>query len=341
MTTQHDHPEQTPGDTLRTLLQGFRVSQAIHVFAVLGVADQLADGARASDDLAARVGAHPPTLYRLMRALASIGVLREEPERRFVLTPLGDCLRSDAPEPLGRGAHFSQMWQPWGALLHSVRTGESAFRHVHGVSLWEYIARDPEQGAIFDASMTSGSRRHAGAVLAAYDFGRFAIIVDVAGGRGALLAAILNAHPAAHGVLFDQPHVVAHAGPVLEAAGVRERCRIVEGSFFDAVPDGGDAYVLKLILHDWEDEQALAILRACRQAMGPRPRATLVVVDRLVGPPNEDPDAKFNDLHMLVGPFGQERSREEFATLFAAAGFRLVSAAPTETGLSVIEGQPV
>ncbi len=273
MTPQGDHQAQTAAAALIGLLQGFRVSQAIHVFAVLGVADLLKDGARESDDLAARVGAHPPTLYRLLRALASIGVLREEPGRRFALTPLGDCLRSDAPEPVGPMAVFlgqATVWQAWSGLLHSVRTGENAFRHVHGVSLWEHNSRDSEAGAIFDAAMTSGSRRHAGAVLAAYDFGRFATIVDVAGGRGALLAAILNAHPAAHGVLFDQPHVVAHAGPVLEAAGVRDRCRIVEGSFFDAVPDGGDAYVLKWILHDWEDERALAILRACRQAMGPR-----------------------------------------------------------------------
>lgn len=334
---------QPPAAALLALVNGYRVSQAIHVAAVLGVADQLADGARASDDLAARVGAHPGTLYRLLRALASVGVLREEPERRFALTPLGACLRADVPEqirPMAIGVGQAPAWQAWGALLHSVRTGEDAFRHVYGVSKWEYDARDPEAGARFDARMTASSQRQAGPVLAAYDFGRFASIVDVAGGQGALLAAILGAHPAARGVLFDQAHVVAHAGPLLEEAGVRDRCRIVAGSFFDAVPDGGDAYVLKSILHDWQDDQAVAILRTIRQAMGPR--ATLVVVERLIGPPNEDSETKFADLNMLVSPFGQERTREEFAALFAAAGFRLVSVIPTGTDeKSVIEGQPV
>jgi hypothetical protein len=203
------------------------------------------------------------------------------------------------------------------------------------------MARDPEQAAIFDAAMTSSSRRQSGAVLDAYDFGRFASIVDVAGGRGAFLAAILVAHPAAQGVLFDQGHVVAHAGPLLAEAGVRDRCRIVAGNMFDAVPAGGDAYVLKWILHDWQDDQAIAILRAIRQAMGARSRATLVVADRLVGPPNEDPETKLADLNMLVMPFGQERSRDEFAAVFAAAGFRLATAVPTSSELSVVEGQPV
>ena len=176
-------------------------------------------------------------------------------------------------------------------------------------------------------------------MLAAYDFGRFASIVDVAGGQGTFLAAVLVAHPTARGVLFDQPQVVAHAGPVLEAAGVFDRCRTVAGSFFEAVPGGGDACVLKWILHDWQDEQALAILRACRQAMGPG--TTLLVIDRLLGPPDEDPEATFGDLNMLVLPSGLERTREEFATLFAAARFRFVSAVPTGAGLGVIEAQPV
>ena len=217
-----EQPEQEPAAALRQLVHGYRVSQAIHVAATLGLADLMRDGARGSDELAAATGAHPLALYRVLRALASVGVFREEADRRFALTPLGDCLRSDAPQPVAPWAAFicrPYVWQPWGHLLHSVRTGEPAFRHVHGTDAWAYRAAHPEEEALFDAAMTANSRRQAAAVLAAYDFGRFGCVVDVGGGRGALLAAILARHPNVRGVLFDQPHVVAEAEQELQAAG--------------------------------------------------------------------------------------------------------------------------
>jgi hypothetical protein len=323
---------------LRRLLIGFQVSQAIHAAAALGIADLLKDGPRSSADLAAATSTHPPTLYRLLRALASVGVFSEEDDRRFALTPLGAYLRSDAEATLRPQATLlgrPYRWLTWSDLLYSVQTGENAAQHVLGMSIWEYRAQRPEEEAVFDATMSAYSRRHATAVLAAYDFTRFGQIVDVAGGRGALLAAILARYPAARGVLFDQPQVVANAGPFLQAAGLSERVQVIGGSFLEAVPAGGDAYILKFIIHDWEDAEAVTILEACRRAM--KPGATLLVIERVLDARSQDWEATFSDLNMLVGPGGLERTREEFAALFAQAGLRLAGVTPTTSEVSVIE----
>ena len=283
----------------------------------------------------------PSSLYRLLRALASVGVLREEHGRRFALTPVGACLCSDAAEPGDGWAAFigqPYQWQAWAHLLHSVRTGENAFRHVHGMGSWEYRAQHPELSAAFDRAMTTNTRRMTASLLAAYDFGQFGTIVDVAGGRGAFLAAILSKHPTVHGVLFDQPHVVAGAMPVLQTAGVADRCQVVGGDFFTEVPAAGDTYLLKVILHDWADDPAIAILRTCRQAIPPHGK--LLVIERQAVPPNTDWDPKFVELLMLVGPGGRERTHEEYASLFTTAGFQLVDAIPAGE-MSVFEGRPV
>ena len=254
---------------------------------------------------------------------------------RFALTAIGECLRSDAPEPVGGWAAFvgrPYHWQAWGALLHGVRTGENAFRSVHGTDVWDYRAAHPEEGAIFDAAMTAIMLRANRHLLAAYDFGRFATVVDVGGGRGAFLNAILAAHP-------------GHARrPLRSAPGRRGRssasaARSSPGSFFEAVPEGADAYVLKAILHDWEDEDAVRILRRCRAAIAPG--GALLVVERDLGGPNEHPDAKLSDLNMMVGAGGRERTQAEFAALFAAGGFALESTTPSAIELSVFEGRPV
>ncbi len=337
-----DASDQRPSARLLDLVNGFKVSQALHVAATLGIADLLKNGPRRSDDLAAVTGTHPPSLYRVLRALASIDVFREDADQGFALTPLGDCLRSEAPEPVGPWAVYigqPEYWQAWGHLLGSVRTGEHAFRQAHGMNTWEYYVRNQDAGAAFDCAMTSRSRRQANAVLKACDFERFACVVDVGGGRGALLAAILAKHPSTRGVLFDQPHVVAGTEQALRDYGVADRCRIVGGDFFEAVPSGGDAYLLKFILHDWEDEQATAILRSCRRAMAPKSK--LLVIESEISPPNEGATDKFLDLTMLVHTGGRERTREEWMALFAAGGFRLVGATRTEAQVSIIEGVPV
>jgi hypothetical protein len=330
-----------PSAELMRLVNGYQVSQAIHVAATLGIADLLKDGPRTSDDLAAATSTHPRSLYRLLRALAAVGVFHEDADRRFTLTPMGDCLRSDAPESVGPWAAFigrSYYWDVWGHLLDSVQTGESSFPLLHGTNVWDYRSQHLEESVIFDRAMTANSRGVGDAVVAAYDFSRFRCVIDVAGGQGGLLAAIVAANPGLRGVLFDQPHVVARAEEVLRAAGVADRCDIVAGSFFEAVPEGGDAHVLKKILHDWDDATATTILQACRRAINPGGR--LLIVEHVIAPPNEAPVAKFQDLNMLVSPGGQERTREEFAALFAAAGFTLTDVIPTADPASIIEGAP-
>jgi hypothetical protein len=330
-----------PAAELMRLVNGYQVSQAIHVAATLGIADLLQDGARSSDELAAATGTHPPSLYRVLRALAAVGVFREEAEGRFALTPMGACLRSDAADPVAPWAAFigrPYVWQAWSSLIHAVRTGENAFPHVHGRDVWTHRAEHAEESAIFDRAMTAISRGVVEAIVGSYNFGLFRCIVDVGGSHGALLAGILGAHPAARGILFDRPHVVSGAGALLQKAGVADRCTVVGGSFFEGVPEGGDAYVLKAILHDWDDAAATAILLACRRAMKPGRR--LLVVERLIGPPNEQPEAKFSDLNMMVTPGGQERTRDEYTALFDAAGFRLIAVVPTGTRLSIVEGLP-
>jgi hypothetical protein len=320
------------------LLDGFRVTQTICAAVELGVPDLLADGARTSDELAQASGADPSALYRLLRALASLGVLHEADERRFSLTPLGEPLRSDVPGSLHGWVNLigrDHVWRSWGNLASAVRSGENAFRALHGTSVWEWRAERPEESAIFDEAMRSLTAGSNAALLAAYDFGHFGTVVDVAGGTGALVAAILESHPGTRGVLFDQEHVVSQAESVLRQAGVLDRCQLVAGSFFSAVPAGGDAYVLKSIIHDWEDEDSIAILRNCREAMGSD--AVLLIIERDLGLPNENAVAKLSDLNMFVMPGGRERTIDEYAALLDRAELSLTGTHPTASGHLVVE----
>ena len=329
-----------PRLALLGLINGFQITQAIHVAAALRVADHLSDGARSAGELAALTKSHPDALYRLLRALAAVGVFQEEEGRKFTLTPMSDCLRTDSATPLGAWAEVvgsPYYWRVWGHLLHSVQTGENAFQNLNGKDVWQFRAEHPEDGATFDRAMTQLSRGGAEAVIRAYDFSAFRYIVDVGGGHGLMLAAILRAHPHLRGTLFDQPHVVAGAKAVLAERGVVERCDIVGGSFFETVPEGADAYLMRVVIHDWEDDEAIAILKVCRRAMGET--AKLLLIERLIAPPNEMPAAKFGDLNMLVLPGGRERTREEFSDLFARSGFELTRVFPAGI-LNVIEARP-
>jgi SAM-dependent methyltransferase len=321
---------------------GYRLSQALHVAAQLRIADLLSDGAKDVAQLAHVAGAHAPSLRRLLRVLASEGVFVETAPDRFELTPLAALLRSDVPDSLRERAVFDGEecnWRAWGQLLHSVTTGAPAFAHAHGAGLFEYLAAHPAAGAAFDRLMAEQTAPMARAVAGAYDFADLETIVDVGGGHGVLVATILAANPDLRGILFDQPHVVAAAGPILEAAGVAGRCAIVAGDFFAAVPEGGDACLLKFVLHDWDDERARRILQNCRRALPASGR--LLVVECLVPPANESGYARYLDLNMLVLASGRERSEQEYATLFAAAGFALARIVPTRADISVIEGRPV
>jgi hypothetical protein len=333
----------TAVEDLWKLSQGYRVTQTIYVAAVLGISDHLADGPRDVGWIAEQCDCDPASLYRLLRALATVGVYEELPGRQFGLTPLGEALRHGVPGSLAPWVQFMASGShlaAWGGLLGSIRTGENAFKTIHGESAWDYRATRPEDNAMFDAGMTSISQNVSAGVLDAYDFGGLATIIDVGGGRGALLGAILARYPEARGVLGDQPHVIAGAPDVLDGIGVRDRCEVVAVDFFDSVPDGGDAYVLKSIIHDWEDPEAVAILRSVRRAMAPG--SVVLLVERLIGAPNGDPEglammAAFSDLNMLVGPGGRERTEAEFDAIFAAAGLRRTRTFGTPSGFAVIE----
>ena len=329
-----------PRLNLLGLINGYQITQAIHVASTLRVADHLGDGARSADELAGLTKSDPDSLYRLLRGLASVGVFHEEEGRKFALTPMGDCLRTDSATPLGAWAEVvgsPYYWQAWGHLLHSVQTGENAFKNLNGKDVWQFRAEHPEDGAAFDRAMTQLSRGSADAVIRAYDFAPFRHIVDVGGGHGLMLAAILRAHPQIRGTLFDQPNVVAGAKAVLEERGVIDRCDIMGGSFFEAVTGGADAYLMRVVIHDWEDDEAIAILKVCRRAMGET--AKLLLIERLIAPPNEMPAAKFGDLNMMVLPGGRERTREEFSELFARSGFALTGVFPAGI-VNVIEARP-
>lgn len=308
------------------IARAYRRSRALSVAAELGIADHLSEEPRAVDDLAAATGTNADALYRLLRALASIGVFHEDPDRRFSLTPMGEHLRTDHPlsvRPIARLLGADYEWAAWGELLHSIRTGENAAAHALGMDVWEYRRRHPGDSGVFDAAMRTFSSADAPALLAAHDFTRHRVIADIGGGVGALLAAILPELPHARGILFDQPQVVADAGPVLNESGVADRVEVVAGSFFESVPSGADAYVLRRVLHDWTDDDATEILRCLRRSIGSGAR--LLIVDAVVGPPNEDPLAAFLDLGMLVSEGGRERTEAEWVALLDAGHFRVES----------------
>jgi hypothetical protein len=328
--------------TLMRLVTGLQVTQAIHVAAVLRVPDLLAEGPRSAEDLAQAADADADALYRLLRALAAIGLFEERNGRVFALTEVGELLRSDAPGSLHGWAAFvgrPYFREAWGDLEHSVRTGENAFRHQHGTDVWSWRAERPEESLLFDGAMRALTGAGDQALLDAYDFSRFGTIVDVGGGNGTLIASILRAHPDVAGVVFDQPHVVAGAAAVLRDAGVEDRARTESGDFFASVPSGADAYALKMIVHDWEDAEVVAILGAVRRAIPEH--GALLVIERDLGSPNAEPGPKFSDLNMLVLPGGRERTTEEYAAVYEASGFELVDVAHAANGWNVFEGRPV
>ena len=326
--------------SLLNLTAGKWVSQAIAVVTNLGIADLLKDGSRTAGDIARATKASEDGVYRLLRALGGVGLFAETGNRRFRLTPLGRLLRKDSPQAIGGYARFvghESTWRPWGDLEHSVRTGEPAFDHVFGMPVFEYFAKMPAAAGVFDAAMTSVSTLESKAVVAAYDFSGINTLVDVAGGHGLMITTILKANKRIRGILFDLPHVITGATSRLQSAGVASRCQLVSGDFFSSVPGGGDAYVMKHIIHDWDDDRATQILRNCHRAM--EPGGKVLIVDAVIPPGNREHFGKLLDLEMLVlTPRGRERTRVEFQELLTRSGFRLRRVVPTETHLSVVEG---
>jgi hypothetical protein len=329
--------------TLRGLANGLRASQALFVAAQLGVADHLAKRPLDGVELAAATGADAIALGRLMRALCALGIFEERRSGQFELRPVGEFLRSDVAGSYRAGVLFhagSVRWRCWSELLTTVRTGTNASERLLGRPIFEFYATDAEQSRIHDDAMRAASASHAEILLDALDFAGAEVVVDVGGGTGELLGAILEANRDLRGILFDLPDVVDRATPVL--GKVADRCTIAPGSFFERVPSDGDTYLLKHILHDWDDERAGAILRCCRRCMPTQSR--LIVIERKLpdfAEPQADPEGFLTDLEMLVMTSGgRERTEAEFRSLLATAGLELVRILPTASPLFVFEARP-
>jgi hypothetical protein len=327
----------SPHTTMLNLMIGHWVARLILVAAKLNLADLLKEGPRTADELAAIAGVRAPQLFRVLRALASVGVFAETKNRRFKLTPLAATLQTGVPGSMRTGAlllNSDWQWDAWQQLLHGVETDEVPFVKAHGMSVFEYLDKHPEDLAVFHESTTGLTNP---AIAAAYKFSKFRTLVDVGGGHGSLLATILKENPKLNGVLFDQPSVVAGArgNRHVTAKGIANRCTLESGDFFASVPKDGDAYIMKYILHDWSDEHAVKILSNCRAAMNVSGR--VLVVDSVIPPGNSPGYVKLLDIEMLIVG-GRERTKAEFAAIFREAGLRLTRVLATKCPLSIVEG---
>jgi hypothetical protein len=331
-----------PQAVMLNLTIGHFFSQLIYVAAKLKLADLLKAGPRTVDALAKAAGVQTLELYRVLRALASVGVFAETTGRRFKLTPLAATLQTGVPGSLRALALMNSEtwhWDAWLQLLHAVKTGESPFLKAHGVPFFEYLEQHPEDLQVFGEAMTSVSAEESPAIAAAYKFSGFRTLGDVAGGHGSMLATILKANPKLKGVLFDLPSVIARAGKDqhVTAKGVAKRCTLEAGDVFKSVPKGGDAYIMKHIIHDWDDEHSVKILANCRAAMNENGK--VLVVENVIAPGNDPGWGKLLDIQMLVvGAGARERTKAEFAALFKQAGLKLTRVVPTKCPLSIVEG---
>ena len=334
---QHEQP---PQQRIMQMLTGFWISQSIHVAAKLKLADLLANGPQSATTLAESTNTHAESLYRLLRALASVGIFTETQSGTFTLTPMAECLRSDVPGSQYAAAMMmgDEHYLSWADLLHSIRTGETGFEHRFGKPIFDYMDDKPETANIFDAAMTAIHGAETQAMLEVYDFSPFHTLVDIGGGNGTLIREVLLKHADLKGIVFDRPHVTDRTTTFLNDWGLTARCHSIGGDFFHEVPSGGDAYLLRHIIHDWTDEQSLAILKNIRKVIPDTGK--LLLVESVIPPGNEPNFAKLLDLNMLVIPGGKERTEKQYTELYEAAGFRLQRIVPTRMGVDVIEGVP-
>jgi SAM-dependent methyltransferase len=329
-----------PGAQLFEMITGFYLWWMLYVVAERGVADLLVDGPQTSVELARAAGLHEPSLYRVLRSLSSVGVFTEESPRSFALTPLGSALRTGDPS----GARDLMMCAPWFSRAWSefprtVATGENGVQLAFGMPIWEFLKQHPQDSAYFNGAVRAVGSAEPRAVAAAYDFSGVRRLVDVGGGIGALLAAVLDRYPLVDGVLFDRSDVIDEARTTLAELGVAERCEVVGGDFFAALPESADAYLLSHVLHDWDDERCVTILRNCRRAMDPDGR--LLIVEMVLPAGDAPHPGKILDMAMLVySTGGVERTEEEFGDLLDRGGFRLTRVVPTQSAVSVIEAAP-
>lgn len=331
--------ELPPPIQMLQIISGFWVSRCVYVVAKLGLADLIKNEPKTVDQLAAATGSHAPSLYRVLRALVPFGIVTHDANNRFGITPLSATLRSDVPGSMRAFAMTElgeEHYPAWGELLHSVKTGGIAFDKAFGENVWEFFAKHPDNAQIFNDAMSGVTAQSLEALHAAYQFTGIKLLMDVGGGHGALLTSILTRNPEMRGILFDSLPVIQGAQSHLAGSDIADRCELVAGDFFKSVPAGADAIVLKWIIHDWNDEQSVAILRNCHQALPANGK--LILIEAVVPTTPEPHFSKFIDLNMLVITGGRERTEEEFRRLYDDSGFRLTRIVPTESPFSVIEG---
>ncbi|MFH1017077.1 MAG: methyltransferase [Pseudomonadota bacterium] len=330
-----------PKHILERLLTGYQVTQLIYVAAKLGIPDLLKGGPRSSSALARAVGAHPKSLYRVLRTLSVLGIFSEKPNAHFALTRLSRLLTKNNPEslrPLIVSYGESWWWQAYGRTMDAVRTGKPAFRRVHGMGFFDFLSKNPQAASVFQANMSATASEEARAVLKIYDFTHVNLLIDVGGGHGTFVSEILKAHPPLRAILVEHPSVLAQARKYLKKAGIERRCDLVSGDFFKSIPRKGDLYTLKDIVHDWDNDRAIAILRTCRRAMPDN--AKLLLIERVIKKRRPPLDHVLVDISMLVLTGGMERTDAQYRALLKAAGFRTTRILPTTVGASVIEAVP-
>lgn len=331
-----------PQIALLQMITGYWQTQCVYVAAKLGIADCLKDGAKHYQELAKELGTQDKTLFRLLRALASLGVFAETEPGFFTLTPIACYLQTDVPGSFRAIAVMNgeEHYQVWGELLHSIKTGEPAFEHRYGMNIFQYLDQNPEAAKIFDDGMTSYSSTEEPALLSSYDFSASQTLIDIGGGNGTFLTSILQANPHLQGILFDLPHVIKNAELMIKSSRVSDRCTLVEGDFFNSLPDGIDVYIFKHIIHDWDDDLAIAMLKQCRQVIPPTGK--LLIVEQVISPGNDPSIGKLLDLNMLVvAPGGCERTEAEHRKLLEKSSFRLNRIVPTQSPTSIIEAFPI
>ncbi len=336
-------PPAAPGQIIFQIGTGYMLSSALHIVVKLGIADRLANGPKSTADLAEATDTNEDALYRVLRALASVGVFEEKDARHFALTPPADLLRKGVPGSIQEMAlwisdpfHF----KIYADAMHTMKTGKPAIEKTYGLPAFEVFAKEKEVSEAFNDAMVAFSVQVTPAAMQAYDFSGIRVLVDVAGGHGGVLTAILNEFPSMKGILFDLDHVIEGAIPRLQKLGLANRVRTESGDFFRAVPTGGDAYIMKHIIHDWDDERSLQILRNTRKALEGVKDGRVLLLETVLLPGNAPDLGKLIDLEMLMLPGGRERTAEEYGALFRESGFEMTRVVPTESPFSVIEARP-
>ncbi len=325
-----------PHVEMMKFILGKWISKPIYVVSKLKIADILSDGPKSIKELSKIINVHASSLYRIMRALSCLGIFSETDDRRFELTPMAECLKSDALRPIALMMHSDWHDKAWDQLLESVKTGEKAFDNVHGMPAFDWLEEHPQAARIYNEANAIKAVTSHSAIIGAYDFSEISSLTDIGGGNGALMVEILKANPSLSGVVSELPSIVEAAKEFIHYQGFESRCKVIECDIFDKIPAGSDAYLMSHILHDWEDVQCLTILRNCHKAM--KPGTKLLVVEALIPTGNEFSIAKLLDIEVFVMGGGRERTETEFRNLFESTGFELSKIVPTDQSISIMEG---